>query len=231
VLAEDGRQAIERVARAVRPFDAVLMDVQMPVMDGLQAATVLAKSHPQLPVIGQTAHALKEEIDRCLAAGMVATVQKPLDLDLLTSTVLEHVRRSASQARAQPPRERAPLPMPPAAAVVDWTAFERRHASRPASVDRLRRLFVDRHSDFPAQLRASAAAEDFETIEHLAHDLKGAAGNVFAGGIESLASAALRNARRGDRSALDDALALALALEHVIDALRAGPTLPAHEGA
>jgi CheY-like chemotaxis protein len=94
VLVDNGLQAIDRVAQSTRPFDAVLMDVQMPVMDGLKAAAVICQSHPGLPVIGQTAHALKEEIDRCLAAGMVATVQKPLDVDLLVSTILEQIRRA-----------------------------------------------------------------------------------------------------------------------------------------
>ncbi len=92
VLADDGRQALEAVQRAVQPFDLVLMDVQMPGMDGLEATRLLGLSHPGLPVIGQTAHALKEEMDRCLAAGMVATVQKPIDLEVLVSTLLEQVQ-------------------------------------------------------------------------------------------------------------------------------------------
>jgi len=67
--------------------------VQMPVMDRLAATRALALSHPTLPVIGQTAHALQEETDRCLLAGMVATLQKPIDLEVLVSTVLAHTRR------------------------------------------------------------------------------------------------------------------------------------------
>ena len=83
VLVGDGRQAVECVTQSAQPFDAVLMDVQMPVMDGLEATRLLSQTHPHLPVIGQTAHALKEEIDRCLAAGMVDTVQKPIDVEQL----------------------------------------------------------------------------------------------------------------------------------------------------
>jgi PAS domain S-box-containing protein len=93
VIVDHGEQALQRVAQSAQPFDAVLMDVQMPVMDGLQAARALARSHPGLPVIGQTAHVLQEEADECLAAGMVAVVQKPIDLDLLVAMLLEQVCR------------------------------------------------------------------------------------------------------------------------------------------
>jgi CheY-like chemotaxis protein len=101
VLADDGRQALEAVQRAAQPFDLVLMDVQMPGMDGLEATRLLGLSHPGLPVIGQTAHALKEEMDRCLAAGMVATVQKPIDLEVLVSTLLEQLKLTRD-GRADP---------------------------------------------------------------------------------------------------------------------------------
>jgi len=93
VVVADGQQALACAASTLRPFDAVLMDVQMPVMDGLAATRALALSHPTLPVIGQTAHALQEETDRCLLAGMVATLQKPIDLEVLVSTLLAHTRR------------------------------------------------------------------------------------------------------------------------------------------
>ncbi|MBL8474091.1 MAG: PAS domain S-box protein [Rhodocyclaceae bacterium] len=91
VLTDNGQEALDFVSHAARPFHAVLMDVQMPLMDGLEAARHLKQSHPGLPVIGQTAHALKEEMDKCLTAGMVATINKPIDLDTLVHTLLAHV--------------------------------------------------------------------------------------------------------------------------------------------
>ena len=68
--------------------DAVLMDVQMPEMDGLEATRRIRAQHPQLPVIGQTAHALRDEHARCLAAGMAATVNKPIEIEALVETIL-----------------------------------------------------------------------------------------------------------------------------------------------
>ena len=82
-IARNGRQALELVAQ--REYDVVLMDVQMPVMDGFQATSAIraladpAKAH--LPIIAMTAHALKEDAERCIAAGMDAYVSKPIQVD------------------------------------------------------------------------------------------------------------------------------------------------------
>ncbi len=82
-IARNGRQALELIAQ--REYDVVLMDVQMPVMDGFQATSAIraladpAKAH--LPIIAMTAHALKEDAERCIAAGMDAYVSKPIQVD------------------------------------------------------------------------------------------------------------------------------------------------------
>jgi two-component system sensor histidine kinase/response regulator len=86
-LASDGAQAVDRVRATPDAFDAVLMDVQMPVMDGFEATRRILALAPGLPVIGQTAHALPEERAQCLAAGMAAHVAKPIELDRLVATV------------------------------------------------------------------------------------------------------------------------------------------------
>jgi len=93
-LVDNGQMAIDRVAAdAGRAIDLVLMDLQMPVMGGLEAARHIAALVPGLPVIGQTADARSEARDRCLAAGMVAHVAKPVDLEQLVTTIQRHVSR------------------------------------------------------------------------------------------------------------------------------------------
>ena len=88
-FAEHGAQAVELVAAAgPGGFDAVLMDIQMPVMDGYQATQRVHALAPGLPVIGLTAHALGEERARCEAVGMVAHVTKPIDLEALVAAIL-----------------------------------------------------------------------------------------------------------------------------------------------
>jgi PAS domain S-box-containing protein len=92
VLVGDGRQAVDRVAaQGADAFDVVLMDIQMPVMDGLEATRQILQIAPGLPVIGQTAHAMVDERMECLAAGMVDHVAKPIDFKRLVETVLRHV--------------------------------------------------------------------------------------------------------------------------------------------
>ncbi|MES2089093.1 MAG: PAS domain S-box protein [Pseudomonadota bacterium] len=72
-------------------FDIVLMDIQMPLMDGYEATRHIIAIAPHLPVIGQTAHAMSEEHVKCLASGMVDLVVKPIDQAVLVQTILRHV--------------------------------------------------------------------------------------------------------------------------------------------
>jgi PAS domain S-box-containing protein len=92
MVAGDGREAIERLRRDGREaYDVVLMDVQMPEMDGYEATRQILALAPDLPVIGQTAHALPEAQENCFAAGMVAHIAKPIDAAALVKLLLKHV--------------------------------------------------------------------------------------------------------------------------------------------
>jgi PAS domain S-box-containing protein len=96
VFAEDGQQAVDLLAApGMAHFDAVLMDVQMPVMDGLEAARRVRVIAPALPVIALTAHALDEERESCRAAGMAEHVTKPIDADDLVAAILRQVSGQA----------------------------------------------------------------------------------------------------------------------------------------
>ncbi len=219
-LAGNGAEAIERVASAGRAFDAVLMDVQMPVMDGLEATRRLKQTQPGLPVIGQTAHALKEEIDKCHAAGMLATVNKPIDLEILVSTLLECLPAAHRPGPVAVATEYEAAPSP--IQVVDWAAFNKRYANRGNLIDRLVPLFLKGHAEHGARLRAQVAADDIVGIERLAHELKGTAGNLCATEVQHQAVLAMEAAREGRPEARDLALALAGALDRLILALRNG---------
>ena len=102
--ASDGRAAIDAIERAHadgRAFDAVLMDVQMPVMSGHEAARALRRRYPaaQLPIIALTAAALVSERDEALAAGMDAFLTKPIDAVQLRQTLARHTRPREAQTR------------------------------------------------------------------------------------------------------------------------------------
>ena len=93
VMVGNGSEAVERVKHeAANAFDIVLMDVQMPEMDGYEATRRILQIVPGLPILGQTAHALMEERDKCLAAGMVGHIAKPIDPDALVDLIRMHVK-------------------------------------------------------------------------------------------------------------------------------------------
>ncbi len=93
ILAENGGEAIELLQKSnFEKIDVVLMDVQMPVMDGYEATRQIRMLRKELPVIGVTAHAMKEERVKCLAVGMVGHVTKPIDADELISVISRYVK-------------------------------------------------------------------------------------------------------------------------------------------
>jgi len=92
-MVDGGLEAVECLKQqGAEAFDVVLMDIQMPRMDGYEATRLIQRIAPGVPVIGQTAHAMPEERAKCLAAGMVDMVVKPIHLDDLVQTVLRHTR-------------------------------------------------------------------------------------------------------------------------------------------
>ena len=102
-FAEDGQQAVNTVReQGWQAFDAVLMDVQMPVMNGIDATLEIHRFAPDLPIIGQTAHALVEERTACFVAGMVDHISKPIDPDTLFAIILKHARRPATTTPSSP---------------------------------------------------------------------------------------------------------------------------------
>ena len=91
VIVSNGREAVERIiSDGSDAYDIVLMDLQMPEMDGYEATRRIRALAPDLPIIAQTAHAFSEEREKCLAAGMVGHVAKPIDVDALVELVRRH---------------------------------------------------------------------------------------------------------------------------------------------
>ena len=91
VIADNGQLAVEAVANhPPGRFDIVLMDIQMPVLNGYDAARLIHQQQPELPIIGQTAHALSTDREACLAVGMVDYIAKPIDPERLKRLILKH---------------------------------------------------------------------------------------------------------------------------------------------
>ena len=98
-VAENGRLALERLDRGPTDFDVVLMDMQMPELDGLETTRAMRcqARFEKTPIIALTAHALAEERERCLAAGMDGYLSKPIEVAAFYATLRQYVR-SASGA-------------------------------------------------------------------------------------------------------------------------------------
>jgi CheY-like chemotaxis protein len=163
-VACDGREALQMLAQ--QRFDGVLMDCQMPVMDGY-AATRALRREPQwreLPVIAMTANALVGDREKVLAAGMNDHVAKPIKVDELFATLARWIH----------PADAAP----DASNGIDRTAGIAATMGDEDLYRRLMRMFRDRETDFPERFRAARAAGDTATAMRMAHDLKNVAGTL-----------------------------------------------------
>jgi signal transduction histidine kinase/DNA-binding NarL/FixJ family response regulator len=221
-FAENGRVALERVMAAPDGFDVVLMDVQMPEMDGYEATRRIHEIVPGLPIIGLTAYVMREERERCLKVGMADHVSKPVKYDELIAAIHRHVvaregsmRQSAvlsGAAQSGGDRQVAHEPHP-AAGEVDWGLLDARFNSKQNLIDRICRAALDGHAATPARLRSLADAGDHAELAFLAHSLKSVCGNLSATACHDLAVALEATAKRQ----AEDGPALARTLAYKID--------------
>ncbi len=202
-VAGNGREAVEMLARAdaAHPYDVVLMDVQMPEMDGYQA-TAKIRSDPRfagLPIIAMTAHATVEERNRCLAAGMNDHVAKPIDPAVLYGTLARYCKAAASPRPEPPPLQEPAAPPPgpaaaersPAVPVVDGLDTAgglRRVAGNVKLYGSLLAQFVEGQAGAAERIRESLDRGEAAVAERLAHTVKGVAGTIGAGAVQAAAA-------------------------------------------
>jgi urea ABC transporter urea binding protein len=203
----NGQEAVNRLfgGPTPPPYDIVLMDLQMPVMDGHQATAKIRSDtrFANLPIYAMTAHATLEERDHCLANGMIGHIAKPIDPALLFDT-LSKVPRSAGSSEITSPQA-APES---AGAAADLPSVEglntadglRRVAGNRKLYAKLLRQFANQQADAVAQIRAALDANDRETATRLAHTVKGVAGNLGAGPVQAAAATVEKLLRDGPPS-------------------------------
>ena len=221
---ENGRQAVDAVMAETTGWDAVLLDVQMPEMDGLEAARRIRALAADLPLIGQTAHALPEEHAACRAAGMIDVVTKPIAHERLVAALRRHVR-TVPAAAAFPGVEETPDAEPEhtaaaAANGIDWAGLTQRYRGNPSFLEHLVDIAVSTCSALPEQLRAWSAAGRLDEIAPAAHSLKGALGNLMAPHAAELAARTQHAAQSHAPEAVMLAHELAQAVEYIVADLR-----------
>ncbi|MFO1418094.1 MAG: PAS domain S-box protein [Methylotetracoccus sp.] len=218
----NGREALQSITDD-DPWDLILMDVQMPEMDGLQASRLILQIAPDLPIIGQTAHALLEDHVKCREAGMLDVITKPIDLDALVSTIRAHVGTRLARPESIAPRgssESTGIGVEPPDDALDWDGLQKHYRGREAFIERLVATAMTTYADVPAELRARVARGDLSEIAKMAHSLKGSLGNLLASDAVALAERTQVAAGADDADCIPLALSLADAIDRLLDALR-----------
>jgi signal transduction histidine kinase/CheY-like chemotaxis protein len=233
-VAQNGEVAVRMVG--AKKYDAVLMDMQMPVMDGIQA-TKLIRANPlfrALPIIAMTANVMASDREKCDEAGMNDHVDKPIDPDELFRVLLRWIKRDDNTKTA---KAAAPGGTPQNASAnsdgdtlqisgIDTKTALRRTGGNRKRYESLLNRFADSQSDAVAEIRGALAAQDIPTAERTAHSLKGAAGNLGAGALAEVAAKAETAVKSGQ--GIDAALdSLEASLRDTVKAIR--QALPAEQ--
>src|SRR4030095_1628281 len=202
-VANNGREAVDMLSSSQQPlsYDIVLMDLQMPAMDGYQATPRLRAEArlATLPIIAMTAHATVVERERCLATGMNDHIAKPIDPASLFETVGRFCQPREAQATT-PPAVTAPAIMP-SIANLDTKGGLSRVAGNQKLYVKLLRQFVEQQGPAVEQITSALAKGDTPHATLLAHTLKGVAGNIGATQVQTTASALEKSISNADTAA------------------------------
>jgi two-component system, sensor histidine kinase and response regulator len=210
-VANNGLEALEKLETDAT-YDGVLMDMQMPEMDGLTATREIRKRWPdlKLPIIALTANAMKGDQERCTEAGMDDYVSKPIDRNQLFRALLKWVKAkhpSDPSAKSDPTDQGAANEIPTLQGIDIDDALQR--LGLPwTSIKKMLLRFADGQPAIRAELRAAIDAEDWETARRHAHSIAGASGNLSANELRHSAKA-LENAikdEQGDYEPLNAAM-------------------------
>jgi PAS domain S-box-containing protein len=212
VVVGNGTEAVARAEREA--FDLILMDVQMPEMDGFQATAAIrrreAASGRRTPILAMTAYAMKGDRERCLAAGMDGYVSKPIRARELFDAI------AGAVGPARPPGG-AEVEAPGPADSPDWGVALERVGGDRGLLSELVRLFLQQCPGWVGDLRRGLAAGDAAVLKRAAHDLKSCLGNFGARAAFEQAYRVERMARDGNLAGADEACR---ALEQSVERLR-----------
>ena len=226
VVATNGEEAVR--ALEGDHFDIVLMDVQMPVMDGLEATQIVRQREKQLgvrtPVIAMTAAAMKGDREKCLASGMDDYLSKPIDPEHLSDMLAKYTFRDPDSrdpdesALAGNASEHGAVAAPPekTTCIIDVEEAARRIPAEPQEVWELAQLLHEECTKLLDQIRTGLADADAKVVQRAAHTLKSSAAALVA---DQVATAALQIESVAREEDLDDAAAGLAELERAVDAL------------
>ena len=185
-VAENGEVAVRKVNE--KNYDAVLMDMQMPVMDGITATVEIRKNpaHAQLPILAMTANAMAGDREKCLAAGMNDHIVKPIDPDLLFGALARWIQ---PRPAAVPPAALQRTGDDPLTAVpgLDYPSGLRRVLGKRPLYETMLRKFIDSQQHVADEIRTQLEAGEQDQARRTVHTLKGTAGTIGAAALQAQA--------------------------------------------
>jgi CheY-like chemotaxis protein len=212
-VANNGQEALAALGRD--SFDIVLMDVEMPVMDGFAATAAIREREKEtgrhIPIVAMTAHAMKGDRERCLEAGMDDYIPKPLQVEQL----MEIIERLAGGPKEEP-QEAALQQVVGAEVAFRLDSALERVGGDEDLLREIAEMFLSESQTLLAQMRQAIAQSDAALLKRTGHTLKGLARNF---GADDAAQAALDVERIGDEGRLDEAPAAADRLQAEVERL------------
>lgn len=228
-LAANGKEAVEKVQALDGKLDVVLMDIQMPVMDGFQASREIRENHPSdaLPIVAMTAQPKLRENDNFDEAGMNGYIAKPVSVEKLYELIAVLCGRTSSQIEFSEKSDSSEVYDCLSAQQIPGVRFEKaclRVNGNVRLLFRLIRMFVQEHESATGELGRLIAAGELLTAAHMLHGIKGVAGNLSADRLYQASQELEKNLRSGELSDITCQLA---AFGEAFEELRHGAeTLP-----
>jgi CheY-like chemotaxis protein/HPt (histidine-containing phosphotransfer) domain-containing protein len=221
--AKDGRVAVDAVHRT--RYDLVLMDCQMPEMDGYEATREIrvreaVMKRARLPIVAMTANAMAGDRERCFEAGMDDYLAKPLDIAQLREVLAKWLVPDQTRASPQAPPKPTPEPAPQEETVLDTKVLKNLRDAVEEDFPAIIRGFVGHAPTLMRELDEGLAANDVARLVRPAHSLKSSSASVGALRVSELAKTVEHSAREGDmgtasRGVVEMRVALADALREL----------------
>jgi len=200
-LKENGEEAVTAITSNEIDPDAILMDCQMPVMDGFEAARQIraweaTQGRAAIPIIALTASAYAEDRDRCLEAGMDDYLSKPIDIDSLQAALARHLQ--PAQPTASPANPVSATPDHADVRLIDRSALEQRFDADPELIICALESYLEEWESVLDALGQSLQAENAKSTHRHAHSIKGMAAAISGAALAELAKTLEVAASRGD---------------------------------
>jgi two-component system, sensor histidine kinase and response regulator len=201
IVSNNGQEAMDQISS--RQFDAVIMDVQMPVMNGYETTAAIRRLERQtlhhVPIIALTAHSTDSDREACLQAGMDAFLTKPINVSELvriTESTVKQVRSSTTgQLRNSTPNDQVA-----AENVIDRDSIMQRLGGDEELLRSFIEVFFEDSPELMQQLRFAIAEHDANLLQRSAHSLRGLAANFSAAAVVELASGLEKAGKDNDLS-------------------------------